>query len=690
MMEDKWDEQTASNPEDDGPPNADRESQSVHDENSRETGQDLEAAKKPKAASKQQKDQVKRLQALLREANAKNKTLEEELARSKSVLGKLSDELAKKHSEFNAYVSASKEGIMNLGKENEKLRKEIREKAEQVVALESKIMMLSQLGVIGSEDIDTLQDEIMESSAKLRGENEALREALKKADEKSLSDARKLHQLQEQLQAHLEENRKLGTEQKHLQLELEALQNDLAVLEQKYSEMQVVRNQLEKQVTEEDLMHTSLQKARAKVREQKELISGLKTHISDLERKYGTIVHQLESMDEKDEELDKLSRKVDEYRDRIADLEGKYGAAVHQLEMVDEKDKELNQLSEKIDKYRAQIAELKYKEKQATELKQQLIKTQEEFGKVQEEYEHAKVELKRLDKLDSELTEKEQLNKRLREEVTTHKTQVAALTAEIEALEKHKDKLRESQDAVSDLMGRIAGMATKITNLKAELKTIEEKDRKIQEQRDTMIELNERIGVLRAEFETQIKEKDTKIHELQTDIQLKNKEMEALETKTRETEAQLTAMQESIHRTLALDDKLEALGVESTRRTESLEKQLAIFELTADGLSQMKEDLVKEKKLLHEKIQLTDIYATVLRKTDLGKVFLLVRELGQTNVDHVSRALGIPKLNMLPFVRTLAKMGVITFDKKTVAFIAPAVEEPSVDDLVTPTSDQPS
>ncbi|MFQ6125223.1 MAG: hypothetical protein ACE5R6_11565 [Candidatus Heimdallarchaeota archaeon] len=605
----------------------------MHNTNGREPDQDLDPQTELNETPDQQSERMKRLQTLLREANAKNKSLEGELSKSKSVLNKVTDELTKVRSEFNAYVAASKEGIMNLGKENEKLKKEIRERAEKIVELESKVMMLSQLGVMDSEDFSTLKDDLIESSAKLRGENEALREALKKAEEKTLSDARKLHQLQEQLQAHLEEKRKYSADQKRLHLELEALQNDFAALEQKYFETHAIKTQLENQMAEEEVMHVTLQKAREKVREQKEIIEGLKAHISD--------------------------------------IEGKYGATLHQIEMLDEKEEEIKQLSNKLAEYRTRLAELKYQHQIMDEQKQLLVKTQDELTKTQEQYDQARLELQKFENISSMLQEKENLLKELREELITYKAKVAELTAEVETTHKYQEQLHESQDAVSDLMSRIAGMATKVTKLKAELKkTIEERDRKLKEQQNEIIRLNEKVGVLQAEND------------------LKSAEIEALETRASSAESQLSAVQESLSRTFDLGEKLDAFSAESTQRTLSLEKRLEVFELTADGLAQMKEELLREKELLKEKVHLSDTYIKVLQQTDLGRVFLLVKALSKTNVDHLSRALGIPKLNLLPSVRELARMGVIDLKRKSITFIPPVVEDGSgKEDLVKLASD---
>ncbi len=614
MMEDKSDKQMTSSPEDGALPKAAWKSQRKHNTNGREPDQNFDPVMEPNAILDQQSGRMKHLQMLLREANAKNKSLEDELTKSKSVLNKLTDELAKVRSEFNAYVAASKEGIMNLGKENEKLKKEIRERADKIVELESKVMMLSQLGVMGPEDADTLKDELIETSAKLRGENDALREALKKAEEKTLSDTRKLHHLQEQLHAHLEDKRKFSTDQKRLQFELEALQNDFAVLEQKYLETQAIKNQLENQLAEDEVLNITLRKAREKVREQKEIIEGLKAHISD--------------------------------------LEGKFGATLHQIEMLDEKEEEINQLSSKLDEYRTRLAELKYQRQIMDEQKQLLIKTQEELAKTQEQYDQARLELHRLEKASSTLQEKEKLIIELREELTNYKAKIAELNAEVETTQKYQEQLLESQDAVSDLMSRIAGMATKVTKLKAELKkTIEERDRKHKEQQNEIIRLNERVGALQAEND------------------LKTTEIEALQIRASDAETQLSAVQESLSRTLDLGEKLDAFSAESAKRKLSLEKRLEVFEVTADGLAQMKEELIREKELLKEKVHLSDTYVKVLQQTDLGRVFLIVKALGETNVDHLSRALGIPKLNLLPSVRELDRMGVISFQRKKVAFI---------------------
>ena len=615
-MEDKSDEQITSSPEDSSQPKAAWKIQRKHNKKGNELDQDLDPVTELNETLDQQSGRTKRLQTLLREANSKNKALEDELTKSKSVLNKVTDELAKNRSEFNAYVAASKEGIMNLGKENEKLKKEILERADKIVELESKVMMLSQLGVMSSEDADTLKDELIESSAKLRGENDALRQALKKAEEKTLSDARKLHQLHEQLRAYLEDKGKFSTDQKHLQLELEALQNDFAALEQKYLETQAIKTQLENQMAEEEVMQVTLRKAREKVREQKEIIDGLKAHISD--------------------------------------IQGKYGATLHQIEMLDEKEEEINQLSSKLDEYRTQLTELKYQRQIMDEQKQLLVKTQEELAKTQEQYDQARLELQRFEMVRSTLQKKEEHIKRLREELTTFKAKVAELNAEVETTQKYQEQLHESQDAVSDLMSHIAGMATKVTKLKSELKkTVKERDRKHKEQQNEIIQLNEQVGALQAEND------------------LKSTEIEALQIRAKDAETQVSAVQESLSRTLDLGDKLDAFSAESAKRKLSLEKRLEVFEVTADGLAQMKEELIREKELLKEKVHLSDTFVKVLQQTDLGRVFLIVKALGETNVDHLSRALGIPKLNLLPSVRELDRMGVISFKRKTVAFIAP-------------------
>ncbi|MFQ5820405.1 MAG: hypothetical protein ACE5I5_10500 [Candidatus Heimdallarchaeota archaeon] len=616
MMEDKSDEQITSSPEDGSKPKAAWKIQRKHNKNGSELDQDLDPVTELNETLDQQSGRTKRLQTLLRESNSKKKALEDELTKSKSVLNKLTDELAKVRSEFNAYVAASKEGIMNLGKENEKLKKEILERADKIVELESKVMMLSQLGVMSSEDADTLKDELIESSAKLRGENDALRQALKKAEEKTLSDARKLHQLQDQLRTHLEDKGKFSTDQKHLQLELEALQNDFAALEQKFLETQAIKTQLENQMAEEEVMQVTLRKAREKVREQKEIIDGLKAHISD--------------------------------------LQGKYGATLHQIEMLDEKEEEINQLSSKLDKYRTKLTELKYQRQIMDEQKQLLVKTQDELAKTQEQYDQARLELQRFEMARSTLQKKEELIKRLREELTTFKAKVAELNAEVETTQKYQEQLHESQDAVSDLMSRIAGMATKVTKLKSELKkTVKERDRKHKEQQNEIIQLNEQVGSLQAENE------------------LKTTEIEALQIRAKDAETQVSAVQESLSRTLDLGEKLDAFSAESTKRKLSLEKRLEVFEVTANGLAQMKEELIREKEVLKEKVYLSDTFVKVLQQTDLGRVFLIVKALGETNVDHLSRALGIPKLNLLPSVRELDRMGVISFKRKKVAFIAP-------------------
>jgi len=618
-MEDKSDEQITSRPEDGAPPKANWKLQKMHKTNGKEPDQGLDPVTELNDTKDQEGGRMMRLQTLLREANAENKSLEGELTKSKSVLNKLTDELAKVRSEFNAYVAASKEGIMNLGKENEKLKKEIRERADKIVELESKVMMISQLGVMDSEDFDTLKDDLIESSAKLRGENEALRQALKKAEEKTLSDARKLHQLQEQLRAHLEDKGKFSTDQKHLQLELEALQNDFAALEQKYLETQAIKTQLENQMAEEKVMQVTLRKAREKVREQKEIIDGLKAHISD--------------------------------------IQGKYGATLHQIEMLDEKEEEINQLSSKLDEYRTQLTELKYQRQIMDEQKQLLVKTQEELAKTQEQYDQARLELQRLEQANKTLQEKENRIKGLRDELISYKAKVAELNAEVETTQKYQEQLHESQDAVSDLMSRIAGMATKVTKLKSELKkTIDERDRKLKEQQNEMIRLNEQVGAFQAEND------------------LKTTEIKALQIRAKDAETQLSAVQESLSRTLDLGEKLDTYSAESTKRKLSLEKRLEVFELTADGLAQMKEELLQEKELLKDKVNLSDTYVKVLQQTDLGRVFLIVKALGNTNVDHLSRALGIPKLNLLPSVRELARMGVIDFERKSIAFIPPVVE----------------
>ncbi|MBA7497026.1 hypothetical protein ES702_07635 [subsurface metagenome] len=148
--------------------------------------------------SSQLADREKRLRTLLRETSVKNTALENELANSKALLSKMMNELSRVRAEFNAYVTASKEGILNLGQETERLRTELREKTDQLVKMESKTMMLSQIGVMDTDDFDSIKEEIMESSAQLRGENEALRETLQKAEEKTLKDIQKLHQLQKQ------------------------------------------------------------------------------------------------------------------------------------------------------------------------------------------------------------------------------------------------------------------------------------------------------------------------------------------------------------------------------------------------------------------------------------------------------------------------------------------------------------
>ena len=208
-------------------------------------------------------------------------------------------------------------------------------------------MLLSQIGVIDSDELDDLKDDIVESSAKLRGENEALREALKKAEEKALKDTRKVHQLQQQLQETLEESRKLNTERTGTQVEVESLQNDRAILEQKLAEAQKAKNDLEKQMSEDKALNIAYKKAREKVLEQQDLIDGLKAHISDLEGKHGAAVHRLESLDETEKQLAQYTQKIDTFRTRISDLEGKYGAALHQLGTLEEKEDQITQLNEK-------------------------------------------------------------------------------------------------------------------------------------------------------------------------------------------------------------------------------------------------------------------------------------------------------------------------------------------------------
>jgi len=287
------------------------------------------------------------------------------------------------------------------------------------------------------------------------------------------------------------------------------------------------------------------------------------------------------------------------------------------------------------------------------------------------------LEIQRLEKVESTLQEQEERIEKYRQESTSYKAQIASLIAEIETLQKYKDRLNESQDAVSDLMSRIAGMATKITTLKKELKTLEEEtERRVKKQQDEIIRLQEYTGVLQAEFEMMEKEKDTQIQTIQTELNLKDADMEILGTRTREAETQLIAVQESINRTLNIDQRLEDLSAASAQRTLSLEKKLEVFELTADGLTKMKEDLIQEKQMLQEKVQMVTTYEKVLQNTELGKIFLLVKALGTTNIEHLSRALGTPKIIMLPSVRELTRMGVIMFDNTNVTFVKSDMESP--------------
>jgi len=697
LTEDKLEEQVSSKSgDDDNPKPVGKFQTTAHNEIVEGDSDNPMTGEEQVEVGTQPEELVKRLQTLLRQANTEKTSLAEENTRYKGLLGKTTDELARVRSEFNAYVAASKEGIRNLGRENEKIRRELQEKADQIVKLESKAMLLSQIGVIDSDEIDELKDDIVESSAKLRGENEALREALKKAEEKALKDTRKVHQLQKQLQETLEENRKHNSERPGIQVEIESLQNDRAILEQKLVEAQEARNDLGKQISEDKALHISLKKAREKVIEQQDLIDGLKAHISNLEGKHAAAVHRLEILDETENQLEQYSQKMDMYRTRISDLEGKYGAALHQLGTLEEKEDQIAQLNEQMGDYRKQIAELTYQHQQVDKQRQSFIKTQEELAELQSQYEQAKLEINRLERENITIQEYETQIEEFRKEITNYKSQIATLKAKTETLQKYKGRLSESQDAVSDMMSRIAGMASKITSLKAELKSIEEeKERTTKEQQQKIIQLNERNGKLQAELEKYIKdsgmkletfqnefekiaqEKDEKIENYQTQLSIKNTEIAELELRTKTAEEQLNKLQESISRTIDFDEQLDQLSAESAKRQISIEKKLEIFELTADGMAKMKEDLVQEKELLQDKIRMVDAYELVLQGTNLGKVFLLVKALKTTNVDHLSRALGIPKLNLLPSIRELTQMGVIILKGKKVSFVEPKSEEPS-------------
>ncbi len=647
--------------------------------------------------SSQLEDREKRLRTLLRETSVKNTALENELANSKALLSKMMDELSRVRAEFNAYVTASKEGILNLGQETERLRTELREKTDQLVKMESKTMMLSQIGVMDTDDFDSIKEEIMESSAQLRGENEALRETLQKAEEKALKDIQKLHQLQKQYQENLEQNRKFTSEQKRFELEFDTLQQDRDMLEQKYLELQASKNQLEKQTAGEQILQISLQRAREKVIEQQTLIEHLKTEFSDITGKYTAATHQLIAFDEQEkqitqltasldenrtqvtelmgklsvaehrlergddtvEQLSKLSQQVDAYRIRVSEAERQYGVALHRLETLDEKEEQLTILSQQVKEYKAQISELKYQSQIAEKQKETLSKTREELNNLHELHEHAKIEISRLEKANTIVQEQEEAINKLQKENTSFKAQISALNAEIDTITKYKGQLNESQDAVSDLMSRIAGMASKVTTLKSEIKIYEQDRERYQKEKQTeIIRLNERIGELQSELDT-----------ISADNYKKESEIESLETQVRESEAQLATVQESISRTLNIDEKLQALSTQSAERKMSLEKRLEVFELTADGVNKMKEDLAKERQSLHEKIEMITIYEQVLQNTELGKIFLLVKALRTTNVDHLSRALGIPKLNLRSSVRELSELGLIQIAKDNVTFL---------------------
>ena len=647
--------------------------------------------------SSQLADREKRLHTLLRETSVKNTALETELANSKALLSKMMDELSRVRAEFNAYVTASKEGILNLGQETERLRTELREKTDQLVKMESKTMMLSQIGVMDTEDFDSIKEEIMESSAQLRGENEALRETLQKAEEKAFKDVQKLHQLQKQYQENLEQNRKFTSEQKRLELEVDTLQQDRDMLEQKYLEAQATKNQLEKQTAEEQILQISLQRAREKVIEQQNLIERLKNEFSDITGKYTAATHQLVALDEQEkqiteltasldenrnqvtelmgklsvaehrlergddteEQLSKLSQQVDAYRIRVSEAERQYGVALHRLETLDEKEEQLTKLSLQVKEYKAKISESDYQSQMAEKQKETLIKTREELNNLHELHEHAKIEISRLEKSNTIVQEQEKALNKIKKENTSYRAKIAALNAEIDTITKYKGQLTESQDAVSDLMSRIAGMASKVTSLKSEIKIYEqERERYHKEKQTEIIRLNEMTGELQSELDT-----------VMADNNRKQVEMESLETKLRESEAQLATVQESISRTLNIDEKLQALSTQSVERKMSLEKRLEVFELTADGVNKMKEDLAKERQSLHEKIGMITIYEQVLQYTELGKIFLLVKALRTTNIDHISRALGIPKLNLLSSIRELSELGLIQIVKDNVTFI---------------------
>lgn len=352
---------------------------------------------------------------------------------------------------------------------------------------------------------------------------------------------------------------------------------------------------------------------------------------SQLEMAYGTIAQQEAQLKNTQMQIDGFNQHLNTYITQVGELKSKL---IEQKGIISAKDREIEELK------MAHNLTQENLQKMEEEFAQRVQARLRQFMETEDEYKA------RIEKMEKEFEERTQ---ELRKETLTTKDEYQARLnkLELQFREENKalqDEIRALTEEKHDLEMKLNKYETEIAEIDDIKQNYESRIKQLQDDLTETKKLNEeRISQLKDEYFKEKSEYLEKIDKLEAEIMDYKLQSKELEKRTELAEKRINEIKSKQDELL---DKYEQVSQER----DTLEGKLNEFK---EG----NQSLIDFKEKNEGKIKNLDGLLKLFEQEPLFKCFLLVKDVGEMNVELLKGALGLPSITVQKYIDQFIKVG---------------------------------
>ncbi|MHA1795415.1 MAG: hypothetical protein DRO88_07580 [Promethearchaeia archaeon] len=405
----------------------------------------------------------------------------------------------------------------------------------------------------------------------------------------------------------------------------------------------------------------------------KQLIVKQKKEMEEQQKLIEELQNRIKNMYDLPADVEALKRMVGEMRaelnEKDSQLEMAYGTIAQQEAQLKNTQMQIDGFNQHLNTYITQVGELKSKlieqkgiisakDREIQELKMAHSRTQENLQKMEEEFaQRVQARLRqfmetedeykaRIEKMEREFEERTQ---ELRNQTLTTKDEYQARIAKLELQFRNEnkalqDEMRSLTEQNHDLEMKLARYQTEIAEIDDIKKNYESRIKNMQEELAEIKKLNEeRISQLNDEH---FKEKSGYVEKID------KLEAEILDYKMQfsELEKRATLAEKRVNDIKSKQDELLDKYEQVTREKDELEAKLNEFKEGNQSLIDFREQNLG-------KIQNLNGLLKLFEQEPLFKCFLLVKDVGEMNIDLLKGALGLPSITVKKYIDQFIEVG---------------------------------